>query len=308
MPPHGHRHAHADPSPRSDRRLVAAVGLNLGLTLAQVIAGLVSGSLALIADAIHNLSDAASLGIALFARRLARRSADPVMTFGWGRAEVIAALVNLTTLILIGVWLAYEAVLRFFDPQPIAGWAVVIVAAIALAVDLGTVLLTRRMARDSTNVRAAFLHNMADALASVGVIVAGTLILLHGWLWVDAAVTLAIAAYVLYHGATEIGPTLRILMGGAPAGLDAHRAAEAMAGVPGVRDVHHVHVWSLDETSASVEAHLVVDTTDVAEIEEIKRAVRERLAETLGVRHSTLETEPPDPAAACPETSVVVRH
>lgn len=292
----------------SDRRLVLAVVLNVGLTLAQIVAGMVSGSLALIADAVHNLSDAASLGIALFARKLARRSADPVMTFGWRRAEVIAALVNLTTLILIGLWLAYEAVLRFFDPQPIAGWAVVVVAAIALAVDLGTVLLTHRMARDSTNVRAAFLHNMADALASVGVIVAGALILLYGWLWVDAAVTLIIAVYVLYHGITEIGPTLRILMSGAPAGLDAHRAAAAMGTVPGVLDVHHVHVWSLDEKRASVEAHLVVDATDIGQIESVKRAVRERLAETLGIHHTTLETEPPDPDAACPETALVVGH
>lgn len=308
MPHDGHGHGHPDPASLSDRRLVVAVAINVALTAAQIVGGILSGSLALIADAVHNLSDAASLAIALVARRIARRSADPVMTFGYRRAETVAALVNLTTLIVIGVYLIFEAVFRFLDPQPIAGWAVVIIAGIALVVDAGTVWLTHRMARESANVRAAFLHNLADAMASVGVIVAGTLILLQGWLWVDAAVTLLIAGYVLWHGIKEIGPTVRILMGGAPAGLDAHAAAEVIRSVDGIVDVHHIHLWSIDEHRASLEAHLVVATAAPAEVETIKQAVRQRLSDALGIGHTTLETEPADADTGCGESAIVVGH
>ena len=137
--PHDHAH-HAGPD--GDRRVALAVGVNIVLTVAQVVGGLLSGSLALIADALHNLSDALSLIIALVARRIARRPADDQMTFGYGRAEVVAALVNLTTLIVLGLFLIYEGIGRLFDPQPIDGWIVVILAAIALVVDLVTVSYT----------------------------------------------------------------------------------------------------------------------------------------------------------------------
>jgi len=152
------------PDEGGDRRLWIATGANILLTVAQIVAGLFSGSLALIADAIHNLSDAISLVLALVARRIARRPADAAMTFGYGRAEVVAALINYTTLITLSIWLAFEGVMRLFDPQDVEGWTVVIVAGIALAVDTLTAFLTLKMAKHSMNIRAAFLHNLADAL------------------------------------------------------------------------------------------------------------------------------------------------
>ena len=154
---HSHGPAPAD-TPGGDKRLVFAIAVNVLLTVAQIIGGVLSGSLALVADAIHNLSDAAALAIALIARRIARHPADAKHTYGHGRAEMIAAVFNLAWLIFIGIFLVVEAVERFFNPQPIAGWTVVIIAAIALAVDIATVMLTYRMSKTSMNIRAAFIH------------------------------------------------------------------------------------------------------------------------------------------------------
>ena len=169
---HGHHHYHIDPD-AGDTRLVWAVAVNVGLTVAQVIGGILSGSLALIADALHNFSDAISLIIAVLARRIARRPADAGMSFGYGRAEIVAALVNYTTLTVLALYLIYEGIMRALNPQPIDGWLVVWIAVAALVVDLATAALTLAMSRRSMNIRAAFLHNLADALGSVAVIVAG---------------------------------------------------------------------------------------------------------------------------------------
>ena len=201
---HGHAgHSHGEEN-LSDRQLVFAVAINVLLTLAQIIGGIVSGSLALIADALHNFSDAASLGLAWFARRMGRRPADKLMTFGYAQGEVVAAL-NLTTLLIIGFYLIVEAVNRFAEPQPVEGWTVIWVAGIALIIDLVTAFIVYRGAHDSINMKAAFLHNVSDALASVGVIVAGVLILLYDLTIADLVITLIIAGYVIWQGAVLHG-------------------------------------------------------------------------------------------------------
>ena len=158
-----HSHDH-NLGPGGDRRLGLAIAVNLLLTVAQVAGGLVAGSLALIADALHNLSDAAALVLALVARRIAVRPADTDLTFGYRRAEVVGALINLTVLVLIGVYLIVQAGVRLLNPEPVTGWLVVTVAGVALVVDLITAMLTWSMARHSMNIRAAFIHNLADAL------------------------------------------------------------------------------------------------------------------------------------------------
>ena len=296
MSGHGHHHHHHIDPTAGDARVGLAVGANLALTLAQIVAGVISGSLALVADAIHNLSDALSLGIALAARRIGRRPADAAMTFGYGRAEVVAALVNYTTLIAIAVWLLAEGVARLVAPEPVAGWIVVIVAGLALAVDLATVALTWAMAKSSVNIRAAFLHNLSDALASVGVIVAGSLILAFGWHWIDAGVTLAIAAYILWQSALGLVPVVRILMLASPEGLDTGEVLGAMRGVAGVSDVHHLHLWRMQEHEAALEAHVVLDGT--RPLQEVRLALRAMLEDRFGLAHSTLELETPETACA----------
>lgn len=286
----GHRHHHGDPSKVGERRLWWAVGANLLLTLAQVIGGLVSGSLSLIADALHNFSDAASLLIALVAIRIGRKPPDQFNTFGYKRAETVAALINLTTLIIIGLYLCYEAILRFITPEPIAGWTVIIVAGIALIVDVFTALLTYSQSKSSMNIRAAFLHNVTDALASVGVIITGSLILLYGWIWTDAAMTLLIAGYILYQGLTEIPKVIHLLMEGTPEGIEINEVIATMKDIQGVKDVHHVHIWQLDEQRNALECHVVMDRR-VMNMDDLKTNLKSLLHEKFEIEHSTLEFE-----------------
>lgn len=290
--PHDHQngHHHIDLD-AGDSRIAWAVVVNIGLTLAQVIGGVMSGSLALIADALHNFSDAIALIIAFVARKIARRPADAQMSFGYGRAEVVAALVNYTTLIVLAVYLIYEGVLRFSNPHPIDGWMVVWIAAFALVVDLVTAALTYSMAKESMNMRAAFLHNLADVLGSVAVIVAGTLVITQGWVWVDPLVTLLIAFYILWHVKAEFGGVIRVLMLGSPANIDTHEVIAAVRAVPGIADVHHLHLWQMQEHEAALQAHVVIAAGEWGQADAIKAQVKLSLAEQFDIQHTTLELE-----------------
>jgi cobalt-zinc-cadmium efflux system protein len=290
MAGHHHHHHHMDPS-AGDSRVAWAVVVNMALTVAQIIGGIVSGSLAMIADAIHNFSDAISLIIAFFARKIARRPADEAMTFGYGRAEVVAALINYTTLIVIGLYLIYEAIMRFIEPSGVDGWLVVIIAGVALAVDVVTALLTWSLSKESVNIRAAFVHNVADALGSVAVIFAGTLIILYDWQIIDPIVTLAIAGYILWMSFGEIGNVIRILMLGAPAEPSAAQVIESIETIGGVTSVHHLHLWQMQEHEAALDAHLVIDAGRWSDADAIKQAVKARLKQEFGVGHTTLELE-----------------
>ncbi len=283
-----HNHHH-NLDTMDDQRLLVAIAVNMLLTLAQVVGGILSGSLALIADALHNFSDAASLLIAWVARRVGRRPADHFKTFGYKRAEVIATLINLVTLVLVGLYLVYEGLWRLFEPQIIEGWMVVIIAGIALVIDVITAMLTFSMSKRSMNIRAAFLHNVSDALASVGVIVAGAAILLYGWYWIDAAVTLLIAGYVLYQAATLLPKTIHILMEGAPEDVAIEEVIRIMESVEGVSNIHHLHIWQLDEHKNALEAHVVI--ANFSETAQIKSVLKRALEEQFSIIHSTLEFE-----------------
>ncbi|WP_323765939.1 cation diffusion facilitator family transporter [Marinovum sp.] len=291
--PHDHGHAHLDPG-SGDRRVALAIWANAALTLAQILGGLVSGSLALIADALHNLSDMASLVIAFAARKIARRPADARMTFGYGRIEVVAALINYTTLILVGAYLIYEGGMRLIDPPEVAGRWVVILGGVALVVDALTAGLTWSMQKDSVNIRALFLHNLSDALASVAVILGGTLILLYDLRWVDPAITIAIALYILYLALTEIGGPIRTLMLGSPPEIDNAAVIAALRATQGVADVHHVHLWQMQEHAAALDCHVVLTDAGWTRLEAIKSEIKDRLQDRFGIRHSSLEFEHAD--------------
>ena len=284
----GHHHHHA---PESDRGLLFAVGINVLLTLAQVIGGIISGSLSLIADALHNLSDAASLGIALFARKISRRPADESKSFGYQRAEVIAALINLTLLITVSLYLIYEAVWRIVEPQVVAGLIIVLVAGVALIIDIITALITYRLSKSSMNMKAAFLHNLSDALTSIGVIIAGALILLYEWYWVDTLLTFLIAGFVLWQGMIMLPKTIHLLMEGTPENLSSAEIKSSMEEVGDVEDVHHIHIWNLDEHRIALEAHVVVTANELQEVEGIKENLKRVLKDKFKITHSTLEFE-----------------
>ena len=293
--PHDSGHAHIDPK-SGDRRVSIAIWANALLTVAQIVGGIVSGSLALIADALHNFSDMASLVIAFAARKIARRPADERMTFGYGRIEIVAALINYTTLILVGVYLIYEGGMRMIDPPEVQGWTVVILGGVALAVDTLTALLTYSMQKGSVNIRALFVHNLSDALASVAVIVGGALILLYDMRWVDPAITIGIAVYILYLAFTEIGGPIRTLMLGSPPDIDNDAVVAAVRDVEGVADIHHAHLWQMEEHAAALDTHVVVEEKAWDRLEEIKRAIKQVLEERFDITHSTLEFEREDQA------------
>ena len=286
---HSHHH-HVDPD-SGDTRVALAVIVNLGLTIAQVIGGIFAGSLALIADALHNFSDAISLVIAFAARKIARRPSDASMTFGYDRAEIVGALVNYTTLIVIGLYLVYEAVMRLIEPQGVDGWLIVIIAGIALVVDVVTALLTYTLSKESVNIRAAFLHNVADALGSVAVIVAGTLILLYDWRLVDPLVTLLIAAYILWQSFSEVGGVIRILMLGSPPDIETPAVIERMKSVDGVSDVHHAHFLQMNEHRNAIDAHLVIEEGAWNNADGIKADVKTLLLDEYDIDDTTLEME-----------------
>ena len=294
---HGHSHGgHHHHHHGGDGRIGWAAGGNIGLTVVQIIGGLASGSLMLIADALHNLSDAMSLLIAWAARRIARRPADARMTFGYARAEIVAALINFTTLILVGLYLGWEAIARLFDPQPVEGWPVVIIAGAALVVDLVTAALVYAQAKDSLNMRAAFLHNLADAGASVAVIVGGLVVILWDWTLVDPLLTLAISVWVIRHALLDMGETIRILMNAAPDSPTAEEARATLAALDQVEEVHHLHLWRLDERRLSLEAHIVSPAASPAALAALRARAREALETRHAIRHATLEIEHPGDA------------
>ena len=304
---HAH-HFHSDAAAAmSDARLLVAIAVNGLLTVVQAVGGLLSGSLSLVADALHNLSDAGALLIALVARRIGRKPADRFQTFGYRRVELVGAVINATTLIVVGLYLVYEAVMRVVDPPPVAGWTVVIVAGVALVVDVVTALLTYSMARGSLNVRAAFIHNVTDALGSVAVIVAGILILRYQLYLADVVATFLIAGYALYHGVVITREATRILTLGVPADIHVPALVDALLAVDGVADVHHLHVWELDESQRSFEAHIVVERQDVMLAQRVTGLVRSVL-ERYGITHATLECEYGAVNDECCEGEVVTPH
>lgn len=287
----GHGHSHSHGKSASTTRLVLAVVFNFLITAAEFVAGFVAGSLTLLADAAHNLSDTASMGISLAARKISTRAADRRRTFGYERAELIGAFINLTTLILIALYLLVQAAQRFFDPRTaIDGQLMLIVGAITLAGNVATAFVLYRPAKGSLNVKSAFVHIVADALGSVAVILGGWLIASYGWTVVDPILTAAIALYILAHSYKMLRETISILMESAPKGFDFDETVEAVLALEGVEDLHHVHVWRLDEQRVALEAHVAIARRDLGEMERIKEAVKARLRER-GIHHSTLEME-----------------
>lgn len=295
---------------KSEQRLIWELLVNVVLTFVQIAGGVISGSLALIADALHNFSDAASLLVALIARKWAEKPADENRTFGYKRAELIGAMINLTTLILIGVYLLFEAVVRAFEPEPIAGWIVVIIACVALVVDVITAALTYAMSKDSLNIRAAFIHNIADALSSVAVIIAGTFIILYEWYIVDTICTFLIAGYVLFHGYIEIKSVIRILMQSVPTNIDINDVIIKLEEIENVKEVHHLHVWELNEHDRSLEAHVVISESGHQYAEKIKSQIKDILNELFQISHSTIEFEYESQSNNnnCSDNSIITPH
>ncbi len=295
-----HDHSHHSVADVSGRRLLWAILINVLLTIAQIIGGLLSGSLALIADALHNFSDAGALGIALIARKIALRPADTRRTFGYRRAETIGALINVTILILIGFYLIYEAIGRFLYPEEVEGWIVVYVAGFAFVIDFITAMLTYSISKENLNARAAFIHNVSDALGSIIAMISGALIILYGWYVLDTIASLIIAGYVLYQSFYMMKSAILVLMESVPTGIEIEQLITKLEQFDHVEEIHHVHVWDLDEQHRALEAHVVIDERNLELMEEMKRKIKTFLQDEFSIGHSTLEFEIQNGGNQCP--------
>tara|TARA_Y100001935_G_C17242364_1_gene476399 strand:+ start:215 stop:1099 length:885 start_codon:yes stop_codon:yes gene_type:complete len=285
----GHDHGHHEFG--STKKLYLAVVINIILTVFQIVGGLLSGSLSLLADALHNFSDAGALAIAAIAAKIAKIPPNQRMTYGYKRAEILGALINSTTLIIVGLYLLYEAVNRYFDQNPIDGWTVVWVATIALVIDIFTALLTYSGSKDNVNIKAAFIHNVSDAAASVVVIFSGILILYFKVYLVDLIATVLISIYVLFQAFFLIRQCILVLMQSTPNHLDINEIKSAIESVSLVKEAHHIHVWQLDDKKILLETHVVVFKESLYEIENIKKQIRHVLSVNFSIKHSTLEFE-----------------
>ena len=285
---HGHHH-HIDISKAGEKGLLLAIFANLFLTLVQVAGGLIAGSLAVLADALHNFGDACILIMAYIALRIGRLPADEYKTFGYQRAENIAAIISLTSLVLIGLFLMIEAVGRIGVSAEIDGRIMIGVTVAALAVDLWTVYLTHRGAANSSNIRAAFIHNMIDAMTSLGVIIGGVIIYFFGLFWIDIVITILISLYAIGFALNAMRDPIDLLMNAVPAGLNRDEIILDMQAFDTVSDVHHVHIWRIDEDRISLQAHVRVDET--TNLDEIKHDLKTLLKKKYSIDHATLELE-----------------
>jgi len=288
--PHDH-HSHSLDARRADsrRRLWIALGINLALLVFGVVGGLITGSLAVLADAGHVLSDAGAIALALFAARLATLPAAGRRTFGYQRSEVLAALVNGLTLVAISVLIAVAAIGRFGDPPEIEGWGVLAIGVIGLAGNLLATWVLARGQREDINLEGALRHSVADALGSIGVLVAGAWVLLGGSPVVDPIVGLLIALLVLASSWRLIKEPLDVLMEAAPSGLDVDRVGATICAEEGVREVHDLHVWTVTAGFGAIAAHVVVATG--ADRDLIRHRLELALGEQFGIEHTTLQME-----------------
>ena len=270
------------------RALAIALALVVGFAGVEAAAGLVAGSLALLADAAHMLSDALGLGLALFAAWLAQRPATPERSFGWRRAEVLAALANALVLVGLGGWIVWEAAQRLGDPPDVTGGWVLATGTAGLVVNLAAVRVLHG-AGNGLNVRAAMLHVLADLGSSAGVVVAGIVVLLMGWAYADPVAGLLIGVLVILSTVGVLRETVGVLLEGAPAGMDAREVGSAIASTPGVVGVHDLHLWTITSGFPALSAHVLVSSG--ADCHAIRRELELLLRERFRLTHTTLQVE-----------------
>lgn len=288
----GHDHAHAPNS--FGRAFAIGAAVNGGFVVLQVAFGLLAHSNALLADALHNLGDVLGLVLAWAAAAAGRRAPSARRTYGWGRVSILAALINAVVLLVgVGV-IGLEAVRRLAEPSPVHGGIVMAIAAIGIVVNAGTAWLFARGQAD-LNVRAAFLHLAADALVSVGVVVSGGLILLTGWLWLDPLASLGIAAVILFGTWGTLREAADLAVDAVPGHLSRPDVEACLMAMPGVIEIHDVHIWALSTTRTALTAHLVVATTSG----DLAHRAGEALRTRFGIDHATLQLEDEAMAGDC---------
>ncbi len=281
-----HHHHHV-----SGKNLFITIILNVIITLAQIVGGVVSGSLALLSDAMHNFSDVLALVIAYVANRLAAKPNSKEFTFGLKRAEILAALLNALVLVGIGIFLIVEAVRKLFHPEPIDSTLVIWLGVLSIVLNSASVLLIKEDAHENMNIKAAYLHLLTDVMTSVAVVLGGIAMALWRIYWIDAAISILIALYLIKEAIALVMESAAILMQSAPKGIDIEEVAKAIESEPKIDNVHHIHLWQLDDKQIFLEAHIdFKEDLRLSECNEILEKIEEKL-KALHISHTTFQCE-----------------
>jgi len=286
---HNHSHAHND---LNGRNLLISIFLNVAITIAQVIGGLMSGSLALLSDALHNFSDVVSLIISYIANKLVRRKASLKRTFGYKRAEILAAFINASTLIVVAILLIFEAIERFQNPQAIASNLVIWLSAVAILGNGFSVLLLKANANDNMNMKSAYLHLLTDMMASVAVLVGGLLMKFYEIWWIDSVLTFAIAIYLIWMGFDLLKQSTKVLMLFTPDTIPVDKIVKEINTFEAIKNVHHVHVWQLNEEETHFEAHVDFEKNiTLSEFDEILNQIEKLVYNKYDINHINIQPE-----------------
>lgn len=303
--PHSHDRPHDHRLSSSRRTLLGAVVFTAGFACIEAVGGWVSGSLALISDAGHMVTDSLALAMGALAAWAAAQPPSTRHSFGWQRAEVMGAFINALAMVAVVVFIATEAVGRLRDPVPVNGGLVTLIAAIGLAINLAVFRLLHGGEQD-LNVRAATLHVLGDLLGSVGALVAGLVVYWTGWNPIDPLLSLLICALLMASTLKLLLEVVHTLMEGVPHGIDLNRVGDSMTAVAGVQEIHDLHIWGLSSGNSYLSAHVVVDRLE--DWPEVLSALNRLLCERQGVRHITLQPEPPSHRIRTPQDPYTAGH
>jgi len=296
-----HSHNHRD---LKGRNLIISILLNVVITVAQVIGGLVSGSLALLSDALHNFSDVLSLIISYAANRLSRKKASTNRTFGYKRAEIIAAFVNASTLIIVAVLLIIEAIKRFQNPEEIESNLVIWLSLLGIVANGFSVLLLKKDADKNMNMKSAYLHLLTDMLASVAVLIGGLLMKFYEIYWIDSLLTFGIAIYLIYVGYELLIESIKVLMLFTPTDMSLKEIAINVNKIKSVKNIHHIHIWQLNEDEIHLEAHIDFESDiKLSEFDTILEEIEELLFNKYNINHVNIQPE----YRKCDEKDIIVQ-
>ncbi|MBT8245410.1 MAG: cation transporter [Winogradskyella sp.] len=286
---HGHSHNHHN---SKGRNLLISIVLNISITVAQVIGGILSGSLALLSDALHNFSDVISLIISFVANKLAKQKASVKRTFGYKRAEILAAFINASTLVIVAVLLIFEAIKRFKNPEEIESNLVIWLSFIAILGNGFSVLLLKKSANDNMNMKSAYLHLLTDMMASVAVLVGGLLMKFYQVYWVDSALTLAIAIYLIIMGWDLLKSSTKVLMLFTPEDLQIDNIIKDIQNFDKIKNVHHLHIWQLNEEEIHLEAHIDFnEDIKLSEFDIVLNKIEELIHHKYNINHVNIQPE-----------------
>jgi len=286
-----HTHEYHSMIKANQHRLLVAISITGSMAIAELIGGILSNSLALIGDAAHMFTDTLALGLSLFALNIAKRPASQTRTYGYLRAEILAALTNGIVLILISAYLSYEAYRRFTEPPQIQGGLMLVVAIIGLLANVIGLAILRSGGRQNLNVKGAFLHMWSDAVSSIGVIVAAVIILLTGWSFADPIITILIVVLILRGAIGLVVEASNILLETVPKHLNVSQITSEVKEIKGVKDIHDIHLWTITSGVYALSCHLLIEDRMVSSSAEIVEEVNQTLSQKFGIGHSTLQLE-----------------